>query len=295
MSNNRPTAPPGLTSFHRQATLSRAKDRMAREVSIPTPIRFLESLFSRPDTSIEDRSRRGYFALCLMIVIPALAGYSFIDLGRGRLEEASTTLVLTAVMVGVLFLMPRLRQVWGIFRVTYLLAAGLALYTTANGGSDGLAFIYFYTTPLIVFFLFGGREGVLWVGTIFVALLLLFFGGISSYAPDPGLSFRFMITFGIVSVLGFGLETSRHRSYQKLLAEKTSLEDALTHAKTLSGLLPICASCKSVRDDRGYWSQIETYVRQRSEVDFSPGLCPECCARPTTPVPPREVHAPSHR
>ena len=49
--------------------------------------------------------------------------------------------------------------------------------------------------------------------------------------------------------------------------------------KTLSGLLPICASCKKVRDDRGYWSQIETYVSQHSQAEFSHGLCPDCLQR----------------
>lgn len=54
------------------------------------------------------------------------------------------------------------------------------------------------------------------------------------------------------------------------------LQDALSEIKTLSGLIPICASCRRVRDDKGYWSQIEAYIRDHSEVDFSHGLCPDC-------------------
>jgi PAS domain S-box-containing protein len=54
------------------------------------------------------------------------------------------------------------------------------------------------------------------------------------------------------------------------------LQDALAQVKTLSGLLPICASCKNVRDDKGYWRQIEAYVRDRSEAEFSHSICPEC-------------------
>jgi PAS domain S-box-containing protein len=46
--------------------------------------------------------------------------------------------------------------------------------------------------------------------------------------------------------------------------------------KTLMGLLPICASCKQIRDDEGYWHQIESYIRDHSEVEFSHGICPEC-------------------
>jgi len=49
--------------------------------------------------------------------------------------------------------------------------------------------------------------------------------------------------------------------------------------RTLSGLLPICASCKKIRDDRGYWNQIETYIKDRSEAEFTHGICPECAQR----------------
>lgn len=47
-------------------------------------------------------------------------------------------------------------------------------------------------------------------------------------------------------------------------------------AKTLSGMLPICASCKKIRDDKGYWNQIEAYITEHSEAKFSHGICPEC-------------------
>jgi PAS domain S-box-containing protein len=55
--------------------------------------------------------------------------------------------------------------------------------------------------------------------------------------------------------------------------------DALSRIKTLSGLLPICASCKKIRDDAGYWSQLEAYIVEHSEAIFSHGLCPECAAK----------------
>ncbi len=54
------------------------------------------------------------------------------------------------------------------------------------------------------------------------------------------------------------------------------LKSALAEVKTLSGLLPICCACKKVRDDRGYWSQIEAYISQRSDAMFSHGYCPDC-------------------
>ncbi len=60
---------------------------------------------------------------------------------------------------------------------------------------------------------------------------------------------------------------------EKLILE---LQEALSKVKQLSGLLPICAGCKKIRDDSGYWNQIEHYLREHSEAEFSHGLCPEC-------------------
>ena len=64
-------------------------------------------------------------------------------------------------------------------------------------------------------------------------------------------------------------------AYQ-LLEEKNKLEKAIEEIKQLSGLLPICASCKKIRDDKGYWKQIETYISAHSEAEFSHGMCPDC-------------------
>ena len=56
-------------------------------------------------------------------------------------------------------------------------------------------------------------------------------------------------------------------------------EKALLDLKILSGLLPICASCKKIRDDKGYWNKIELYIGDRSEVEFSHGICPVCAEK----------------
>lgn len=54
------------------------------------------------------------------------------------------------------------------------------------------------------------------------------------------------------------------------------LNKALSNVKRLSGLIPICSSCKRIRDDKGYWNQIDSYIREHSEAEFSHGICPEC-------------------
>lgn len=70
----------------------------------------------------------------------------------------------------------------------------------------------------------------------------------------------------------------RTRSQEDLRLQNQELEQALSNVKQLSGMLPICASCKSIRNDDGYWEQIDAYVRDHSEVEFSHGLCPQCVA-----------------
>ncbi len=67
---------------------------------------------------------------------------------------------------------------------------------------------------------------------------------------------------------------------KKMMVEREQLrqelEDALERVKLLSGFLPICRSCKKIRDDKGYWQQIELYIMNHSDVEFSHGICEEC-------------------
>jgi signal transduction histidine kinase len=69
-----------------------------------------------------------------------------------------------------------------------------------------------------------------------------------------------------------------HQDQLELLVERRTadLQQALSRARVLSGFLPICASCKKIRDDKGYWNQIEAYIREHSEAEFTHGFCPDC-------------------
>jgi DNA-binding response OmpR family regulator len=63
---------------------------------------------------------------------------------------------------------------------------------------------------------------------------------------------------------------------EKLIRE---LQFALDNIKTLQGLIPICANCKKIRDDKGYWSQVEEYIAGHTDAKFSHGVCPECAKK----------------
>jgi hypothetical protein len=79
---------------------------------------------------------------------------------------------------------------------------------------------------------------------------------------------------GILSIARDITERKRmEEEREKLIRE---LQDALTNIQTLRGLLPICSYCKKIRDDKGYWNRIESYIEDHSGAEFTHGMCPEC-------------------
>ena len=89
--------------------------------------------------------------------------------------------------------------------------------------------------------------------------------------------------FAILLGIGFWMLARAivRRKLAKEMRERliSKLREALAKIKTLSGLVPICASCKKIRDDKGYWNRIEGYIEEHSEAEFSHGLCPDCEAK----------------
>ena len=73
--------------------------------------------------------------------------------------------------------------------------------------------------------------------------------------------------------------TDRKQAQEEREVLIQELRDALASVKQLKGMLPICASCKKIRDDKGYWTQIEAYIGDHSEAEFSHSICPECARK----------------
>jgi hypothetical protein len=107
------------------------------------------------------------------------------------------------------------------------------------------------------------------------------------------LAFCALVTAAVLSITYAAVDRYQKRQEEMLDAERQlrettaaqrdeiartndELQHALSEVKQLSGLLPICSFCKKIRDDDGYWNQIETYIGHRSEAQFSHGLCPDC-------------------
>jgi PAS domain S-box-containing protein len=84
------------------------------------------------------------------------------------------------------------------------------------------------------------------------------------------------ITGMVLTFRDISQEVQAQEAREELIAE---LQDALDKVKTLSGLLPICASCKKIRDDQGYWQQVDVYIQDHSDAEFSHGICPDCARK----------------
>jgi preprotein translocase subunit YajC len=89
--------------------------------------------------------------------------------------------------------------------------------------------------------------------------------------------FSLVICILLILIVVFSLKMDRAAKERENIIQE--LQAALAEVTTLRGIIPICASCKKVRDDKGYWNQIETYIRDHSEANFSHGICPECAKK----------------
>ncbi len=127
------------------------------------------------------------------------------------------------------------------------------------------------------------RTGILiTVSSMFISVCLR---GIISYISGidsdfiPNLTIAAVVPLIIAPFMSYffvGLLAQIDKAEQENAKLVIELQNALATAKTLSGLLPICATCKKIRDDAGYWHQVEVYIHNHAEVDFSHGLCPDC-------------------
>jgi hypothetical protein len=106
----------------------------------------------------------------------------------------------------------------------------------------------------------------------------------ANYSPNAlqEIGFFGSMAVSLLSAFGFIMMNTARMEHEMEITDdrlKTTLhelEQKVQQIKTLSGLLPICASCKKIRDDRGYWNTIEVYFEAHSEAEFSHGICPDC-------------------
>ena len=135
------------------------------------------------------------------------------------------------------------------------------------------------------FSLLGKREGLIFSLVIFAMFttILLIPSIFDTYKYEAAQAFRFIGAYLFILFITYKLESSRGNYFNQLVKttqglniEKDKLEKSLKEIKTLSGMLPMCASCKKIRDDKGYWNHVEAYITDHSDAVLSHGICPEC-------------------
>jgi len=161
----------------------------------------------------------------------------------------------------------------GIATVSAVLMIGIL--TLDHAFPHGVAIDVLYIAPVLLSLRAqGNRLAVL----IAVSCSILIVAGYLISAPGADLwKVIFNRIIAVVAVwvcVLFGLRNKAMAAAREAAVRER--EKALEEIKILSGLLPICAWCKKVRDDQGYWTQIEAYITSRSQATFSHGICPEC-------------------
>ncbi|HXZ29135.1 MAG TPA: DUF4118 domain-containing protein [Terriglobales bacterium] len=164
-------------------------------------------------------------------------------------------------------------------RPSMLVAVSLALATVLtfplrNVTSHSLSMLFF--AAVVITSRFGGtRPGI--VTALLSVVIFDWFFDTRPYHLDLNLAGLLRaVMFLCVCLLVAGLEKQRRAALHSLEGTNRELQAALEEVRVLRGILPICMHCKQIRNDEGAWIQLEEYIREHSEAEFSHGVCPEC-------------------
>jgi hypothetical protein len=166
---------------------------------------------------------------------------------------------------------------WGMFVAMLVLTLMLGVTDWVSGYELQFFIFYFLPIGLTAWICGAGLAYALAV----VSAAVWFTADLFSGHPYTHPSYAFWNTaIRLASFVIVGYSMARIRSL--LMAQRKIADDlqkAMSEVKTLTGLLPICASCKKIRDDSGYWHQLEVFIEKRSGAQFTHGLCQQCASK----------------
>lgn len=220
------------------------------------------------DTDAVVSARILMFNIFLLVFLGTALSFAVFHAFRGAYGQALVLLAASAVLIGEreYIRITRNHRRGLIIAVFSTLPVFFMNYIT--GGVDNCGPLWHYCFPMVALLLLGPFMGSVAAITLLTGCLLLLvepFADIMRATYSPDFLFRFFISYVIVYFLGFVYEFQKYRTGKKI--------------ELLSGLLPICASCKKIRDDRGYWNQIEAYISEHSKAEFSHSICPDCARK----------------
>ena len=216
--------------------------------------------------------------LMLFVGILALVPFGINVLFRGRVILGVVDLSIAFVEILAVFQLRRSRDHRLMSYLCIGLTAVLFMYLLLNGGIGGTGPLWTFAFPLFATYMLGVRWGSIVVGVFLLAVVVCFFPGSPIPHADYGASFlgRYLAAFLLVTTIALFAEFIRDRTQRHLEERNRQLQAANAEIETLTGFIPICGWCKKVRDDKGYWSQVESYVASHTGAKFTHGICPDC-------------------
>ena len=142
---------------------------------------------------------------------------------------------------------------------------GFLILHLITGGTDSSGPIWLFVFPPIIMYLLGKRLGLIFSLTVIapaIVILVMLYSGHEAAEYSPQFILRVIVSYLVETILFYIMEVQR--------------SEAQEHVNLLSGLLPICSSCKKIRDDEGSWNRLEAYIEKRTDAAFSHSICPEC-------------------
>jgi hypothetical protein len=236
-------------------------------------------------SEVEKTRKRRLAYTSIIFSFLLILGFSIVDYWEGDMVEMWMDLLIGALLIVSGLCIYRFNADFMIYRFFLGLLSACFLSLVVIGAGSGTVVFWLFPFPIVFMFFLGRREGGVFAAVFLFCLSILLFSPFSFHKFDYPLdsSIRFfaslLFTTFITYIMQASIEKYGHLSAEKhreLLAEKENLEKAMRENKTLNGLLPICCHCKKIRDDQGYWQQVEVYVRDRSGADFSHSICPDC-------------------
>jgi hypothetical protein len=237
-------------------------------------MRLESAILGRSDLDVTERRRRIFVTLAVISIVPAILVPDFTGVFELDTAEIIIDSFAVGLLLGSLALLRFLQTGTWLYRLDALLLGALLVYLLTQDVGDGTRMMWAFAYPLFFMFILGRREGAFWTGLFFLACICVLAAGMADV--PAAFRVRFLAIFLVCSIFAYVIEGLRERFEGESQALIGQLETALSEVKTLKGLLPMCANCKKVRDDTGYWNQIESYLQDHADASFTHSVCPDC-------------------
>lgn len=154
-----------------------------------------------------------------------------------------------------------------IFNILIILLTCTSLL--ANGGPNNSSSLWVVTAPLLFLFVYGVKKGTLLsLFQLLVSFGIVVAGKYTPYLPNYEINFILRLFFLYIALYCFSLFSEKVRIYMETRIDESE--------KALESFLPICATCKKVKNENNIWEPVETYIKEKAKTQISHGICPDC-------------------